>query len=112
MPHYNIHIQKIINVANDLATHGMTGGSTGEVIAAAFVLNRMEFLPRGYEDVLDAWDRLEPDWQHYVRQVKNEYQYQCQLVPWQAASGEPSGSPLNRHSFMRESQPPRCGYGG
>ncbi len=38
-------IKKIIRVANALASTGQTSGSTSEVIAAAFVLNRMEFLP-------------------------------------------------------------------
>ena len=73
-------IEKIIEVANALATRGSTGGSTSEVIAAAFVLNRMEYLPPGYEDVIEAWDRLGQEWQGYVRRIKNEYQ--SQLVPW------------------------------
>lgn len=79
---YEINIQKIINVANDLSTHGSSAGSTGEIIAAAFVLNKMEYLPRGYEDVIDAWDRLDAHWQGYVRKIKNEWCYQSQLVPW------------------------------
>lgn len=37
-------IEKIINVANELATNGLTGASTSEVIAAAFVLDRMEYI--------------------------------------------------------------------
>ncbi len=41
-------IEKIINVANDLASNGTTKGSTSEQLAAAFVLDRMEFLPNGY----------------------------------------------------------------
>ena len=72
-------IQKIINVANALASTGKTGGSTGEVIAAAFVLNRMEFLPHGYS-VIEAWERLDEQWQGYVKQVKRDYQ--DQLAPW------------------------------
>lgn len=57
-------IQKIINVANELASTGKTGSSTGEVIAAAFVLDRMEFLPHGYS-AIEAWERLD-NWQCYV----------------------------------------------
>ena len=72
-------IKKIINVANELASTGKTGASTGEVIAAAFVLDQMEFLPQGYS-VIDAWDRLDEEWQGYVRQVVENYS--DLLVPW------------------------------
>ncbi|MES9930450.1 MAG: hypothetical protein ABW158_20260 [Candidatus Thiodiazotropha sp. 6PDIVS] len=73
-------IEKIINVANCLASTGNSGASTGERIAAAFVLNRLEFLPASYQDAVEAWDRLEPEWQHYVRLIKRDYQHK--LVPW------------------------------
>ena len=72
-------IEKIINVANELASTGTTGGSTGEVIAAAFVLDRMEFLPHGYS-VIEAWERLDDQWQRYVKRVKSDYN--DRLVPW------------------------------
>ena len=62
-------IKKIIENANCLASTGRSGGSSGEVIAAAFVLNRMEFLPANYPDVLEAWERLD-DWQRYVKYIK------------------------------------------
>ena len=73
-------IEKIINVANCLASTGNSGASTGERIAAAFVLNRLEFLPPGYSDAVEAWDRLDGDWQDYVRLIKQDYQHE--LVPW------------------------------
>lgn len=72
-------IEKIINVANELASTGKTGASTGEVIAAAFVLDRMEFIPHGYS-VIEAWERLDEQWQGYVKQIK--IQYDDLLVPW------------------------------
>jgi len=72
-------IEKIINVANELASRGSTGASTGEQIAAAFVLDRMEFLPQGYS-VIEAWDRLGDTWQEYVRIIKRDYPHE--LVPW------------------------------
>ncbi|MEJ2416550.1 MAG: hypothetical protein P8Y45_06390 [Exilibacterium sp.] len=72
-------IEKIIEVANCLASTGSSGGSTGEVLAAAFVLDRMEFLPNGYT-VIEAWERLDEDWQRYVKLVKA--QYSDLLVPW------------------------------
>lgn len=71
-------IEKIIEVANCLASTGSSAGSTGEVIAAAFVLDRMEFLPPGYS-VIEAWDRLD-DWQQYVRIIKRDYMHE--VVPW------------------------------
>jgi len=65
-------IDKIINVANELQRTGSTGASTGETIAAAFVINCPEHLPEGYEDMIDAWDRLDHQWQKYVRYIKQE----------------------------------------
>lgn len=78
MKHTPWEITKIIEVANCLASTGSSAGSTGEVIAAAFVLDRMEFLPQGYS-VIEAWDRLD-DWQQYVRIIKRDYMHE--LVPW------------------------------
>ncbi len=71
-------IEKIINTANALASNGTTGASTSEQIAAAFVLERMEFLPNGYE-VTEAWERL-GDWQELVKEIKQKYS--DLLVPW------------------------------
>jgi len=68
-------IEKIIEVANVLKATGSTGASTSERIAAAFVLNRMEYLPASYCDVLEAWERLGEEWQAYVRLIKDEYMY-------------------------------------
>lgn len=65
-------ILKIIEVANALQRTGRSGASTGELIAAAFVLNRMEFLPANYRDAVEAWDRLD-DWQDNVRLIKRDY---------------------------------------
>jgi hypothetical protein len=73
-------VVKIIEVANCLASSGASGASTGERIAAAFVLNRMEFLPASYQDVVAAWDRLDEEWQEYVRLIKRDYSHK--LVPW------------------------------
>jgi hypothetical protein len=73
-------IEKIIEVANCLASTGSSGASTGERIAAAFVLNCMEFLPASYPDAVEAWDRLDSEWQDYVRLIKRDYRHK--LVPW------------------------------
>jgi hypothetical protein len=62
-------------VANSLQITGSTGASTGERIAAAFVLNRMEYLPDSYRDAVEAWDRLDDEWQAYVRLIKRDYMY-------------------------------------
>ena len=63
-------ITKIIEVANCLQATGSTGASTGERIAAAFVLNRMDYLPDMYSDVVEAWDRLDHQWKACVRVIK------------------------------------------
>lgn len=64
-------IEKIIEVARELKNTGYSPASTGERIAAAFVLNRMEFLPKAYTDVVEAWERLGPQWQRYVKLIKD-----------------------------------------
>ena len=66
-------IEKIIEVANALQATGNTPASTGERIAAAFVLNNQTFLPDYYSDMVEAWDRLGEEWQHYVRLIKRDY---------------------------------------
>jgi len=66
-------IEKIIEVANELKRTGGTPASTGERIAAAFVLNRQDYLPDMYCDMVEAWDRLDADWQEYVRLIKRDY---------------------------------------
>ncbi|MCP4474737.1 MAG: hypothetical protein GY821_09275 [Gammaproteobacteria bacterium] len=67
-------IEKIIEVANQLKDIGSTGASTGERIAAAFVLNQMDYLPVGY-NIVEAWDRLDDDWQDYVRLIQRDYSH-------------------------------------
>lgn len=67
-------IQTIINVANQLQRTGSTGASIGERIAAAFVLNRMDYLPASYPDMVEAWERLD-DWQRYVKAIKRDYMH-------------------------------------
>ena len=68
-------IEKIIAVANQLNQTASTGASTGEWIAAAFVLNRPDYLPDTYSDVVEAWDRLGEEWQDYVRLIKRDYMH-------------------------------------
>ena len=67
-------VKKIIEVANCLQATGSTGASTSERIAAAFVLNRQDYLPDSYRDLVEAWDRLD-DWQYYVRIAKRDYSH-------------------------------------
>ncbi len=69
-PSKSWELQKIIKVASDLNLTGSTAASTGERIAAAFVLNRMEYLPDTYSDVVEAWDRLDHHWKACVRVIK------------------------------------------
>jgi hypothetical protein len=67
-------IKQIISVANGLKRTGTTGASTGEQIAAAFVLNRMDYLPANYRNVVEAWERLD-DWQQYVKEIRQNYSH-------------------------------------
>ena len=68
-------IKKIINVANELQHCGSTAASMGEVIAAVFVLNKPEYLPEMYKDMIEAWDRLGEDWQRHVITIKENYMH-------------------------------------
>ncbi len=68
-------IERIIEVANQLKKTGKTCASTGEQIAAAFVINRPDCLPADYLDMVEAWDRLGEQWQTYVRCIKSEYMH-------------------------------------
>ena len=68
-------IEKIIEVANSLKATGRTAASTGERIAAAFVLNRQEYLSDCYSDMVEAWDRLDEEWQQHVRLIKQDYMH-------------------------------------
>ncbi len=67
-------IKKIIEVANQLNRTGSTAASTGERIAAAFVLNDPTYIPEGY-NIIEAWDRLDDVWQGYVRLIQRDYLY-------------------------------------
>ncbi len=68
-------IEKIIELANVLQATGATPASTAEQIAAAFILNRPDYLPDGYADMVEAWGRLDHQWQGYVRFIKRDYMH-------------------------------------
>ena len=68
-------IEKIIEVANCLQKTGRSGGSTGEVIAAVFVLNKPEYLPPMCNDMVEAWNRLGEEWQNYVIIIKGYHMH-------------------------------------
>jgi len=55
--------------------NAVNNASRQEKIAAAFVLNRQEYLPEAYDDMLEAWDRLGTEWQQYVRLIKRDYMH-------------------------------------
>jgi hypothetical protein len=50
-------MQCIITTANELLREGRSGGSTSEIIAAAFILNDMDKLLADYHIVAHALDR-------------------------------------------------------
>ena len=68
-------VLKIIEVAIQFKRFGSADAATGEKIAAAFVLNRADYLPYECRDMVQAWDRLGPQWQVYVRAVKADYMH-------------------------------------
>ncbi|MFS1522785.1 hypothetical protein ACL7TT_01520 [Microbulbifer sp. 2304DJ12-6] len=76
-------LDKILNTANDLLTTGSSGASTSEQIAAAFVLERMEHLPQGW-GVIEAWERLELEWQLYVKHLRQEYRHLIKAIEEEA----------------------------
>ena len=67
--------EKIIDVANEFLSQGGSPASTGEKIAAAFVLNDQCFLPDAFPDMVEAWDRLGAEWQAHVCEIKDNYMY-------------------------------------
>ena len=67
-------ITRIIQVAHELKRTGTTAASTGEHIAAAFVLNRIDLLPEAYPDAAEAWERLDT-WQQYVHRIKRDHMH-------------------------------------
>ena len=67
--------RKLLSVARELHSSGRTAASTGERIAAAFVINNMAYLPEGYT-VLEAWDRLETKWQRITLALHKTYGHQ------------------------------------
>ena len=68
-------LRKIIDTAIELRASGRTGASTGEQIAAAFVLNRQDHLPDTERDLINAWDSLGHTWQAHVRCIKRSYRH-------------------------------------
>ena len=68
-------LQKIIDTALELQATGATGASTGEHIAAAFVLNGQDCLPDSECDLVKAWDSLGHTWQDHVRCIKHHYRH-------------------------------------
>lgn len=72
-------LDKILNTANSLRQTGTTGASTGELIAAAFALERMEYLPQGW-GVIEAWERLDIAWQHYVKHLRQDCRHLIEAI--------------------------------
>ena len=70
--------RKIIDVANGLQATGATPASTVECIAAAFILNRPDYLPDTYADMIEAWDRLDHQWQYHVCFIKRDYMHRIE----------------------------------
>ena len=74
----NTYIQRIIDVCCELLADEETAASSGEQIAAAFVLNRMDFLPKDHYNIYEAWEWIGPVWQGYVKEIRKEYMQHIQ----------------------------------
>jgi hypothetical protein len=74
-------MEKIIDVANELLATGGSAASTGEIIAAAFVLNDQNFLPDDYSDIVEAWERLGERWQRHVKAIKRCHIHHIHFLP-------------------------------
>jgi hypothetical protein len=61
-------LEEIAKVVRTIAADERNIGrlSTGEVIAAALLFNRMDWLPPAYRHPLDAIERLGPNWMEMV----------------------------------------------
>jgi hypothetical protein len=67
-------VQQLINIARHLHQTGRSSGSTGEIIAAAFILNEVKYLPDHYSDMVEAWERL-GHYQKYVKVIKSDFMH-------------------------------------
>jgi len=67
-------VKQLIHIARHLHKTGRSGASTGEQIAAAFILNEPKYFPDGYSDMVEAWDRLDT-WQKCVKVIKQDYMH-------------------------------------
>lgn len=65
-------LNRILQVARSLLENRAFNASTNEWIAAAFVLERLDYLPQGL-GVMEAWERLDIEWQFYARHLRQEY---------------------------------------
>ncbi|WP_299945296.1 hypothetical protein [uncultured Microbulbifer sp.] len=72
-------LDKILNTAYSLLCTETNGASTSEQIAAAFVLERMEYLPQDW-DVIEAWERLNIERQLYVKHLRQEYWHLIEAI--------------------------------
>jgi len=80
-------LDRILHAARGLLEKGSGGDSTSERVAAAFVLERMEYLPSGW-GVIEAWERLDIEWQFYVKHLRKDCRHLIEALETGAASRE------------------------
>lgn len=80
-------LNRILQAARGLLEKGIGGASTSERIAAAFVLERMEYLPHGW-GAIEAWERLDIEWRFYVRHLRQECRHLIEGLESSVASRE------------------------
>ena len=67
-------VQTLINISRHLHKTGRSSASTGEQIAAAFILNEPKYFPEHYNDMVEAWERL-GHYQKYVKVIKANFMH-------------------------------------
>lgn len=80
-------LNRILQVARSLLENRAFNASTSEWIAAAFVLERLDYLPQGV-GVMEAWEHLDIEWQFYARHLRQEYRQVIESLEESAADRE------------------------
>lgn len=79
-------LDRVLEVARSLLEKSAVRASTRERIAAAFVLERMEYLPSGW-GAIEAWERLDIEWQFYVKHLRQDCRYLVEALEAGVVSG-------------------------
>ncbi|MCW8125109.1 hypothetical protein [Microbulbifer halophilus] len=81
-------LDKILKNAHSLLRRGALGsGATRVQVAAAFVVERLDLLPRD-RGVVEAWESLGVEWQFYVKHLRQDHRALIEALETSAAARE------------------------